>query len=60
MNMSFYFTSFSGFDIILSSFIQHYTTSPSGQNARLLLKGLDDMYNSRDMFQKEIIKTLKN
>jgi hypothetical protein len=56
MNMSFYFTSFSGFDIILSSFIQHYTTSPSGQNARLLLKGLDDMYNSRDMFQKEIIK----
>ena len=45
-----------GFDIIVSSFIQHYTSSSGGQHARLLLKGLDDLYNSRELFQREIVK----
>ena len=45
-----------GFDVILSTFVQHYKSSPGGQHARLLLKGLDDMYNSRELLQRELMK----
>ena len=43
-----------GFDVILDAFVQHHESSPSGNNARLLLKGLDAMYKSNDFFDRAV------
>ena len=48
-----------GFDLILESFVHHYKFSPMGQHARLLLKGLDVLYKSRDLFHATVTSTLK-